>query len=91
METVLEIVFTFAHTRDAILAERALLARNIPVNVMPLPTTISAGCGLALRLASDDFSQSYAALGQAGIAPEGAYRREASPGNITYTPLPFPV
>ena len=90
METVLEIVLTFAQTRDAILAERELLARKLPVYVMPLPTAIDAGCGLALRLAADDFLPALAALRLAGVVPAGAYRREIAPGRIGYTHLPFP-
>ncbi|AET69666.1 Protein of unknown function (DUF3343) [Desulfosporosinus orientis DSM 765] len=44
-------ILTFANTHAAIFAEKALLQAGYQVGVMPLPSGIKAGCGIALRVA----------------------------------------
>ncbi|AFQ45117.1 DUF3343 domain-containing protein [Desulfosporosinus meridiei] len=44
-------ILTFTSTHGAILAEKTLLQAGHSVGVMPLPSGIKAGCGIALRVA----------------------------------------
>lgn len=44
-------ILTFASTHGSILAEKTLLQAGYSVGVMPLPSGIKAGCGIALRVA----------------------------------------
>ncbi|MFW5774773.1 MAG: DUF3343 domain-containing protein [Chitinivibrionales bacterium] len=46
--------FLFKSTRDAIKAERILLAKNKRVKVIPVPRTISSECGMALVVQQED-------------------------------------
>lgn len=39
----------FASAHEALLAKEALAAAGLPFYVMPLPGSIRAGCGIALR------------------------------------------
>lgn len=43
-------IITFPNTHMAILAEKSLLQGGFSVGVMPVPSSISAGCGIALRV-----------------------------------------
>ena len=43
-------VITFPNTHMAILAEKYLLEGGFSVGVMPVPSSIKAGCGIALRV-----------------------------------------
>ncbi|MDR3542119.1 MAG: DUF3343 domain-containing protein [Desulfosporosinus sp.] len=44
-------ILTFTNTHAAIFAEKTLLQAEYSVGVMPLPSGIKAGCGIALRVA----------------------------------------
>ncbi|MDR2403407.1 MAG: DUF3343 domain-containing protein [Spirochaetaceae bacterium] len=58
-----EYIFSFANTRDAIDAEKKLIAAVIPAGVMPLPVDIGgAGCGICLRVSPRDFDRARMAL-----------------------------
>ena len=50
----MEYIITFKNTHFAIKAEQKLLAKNLKVGVLPLPTQISAGCGICLKIYQDD-------------------------------------
>jgi hypothetical protein len=43
----------FHSTHDAINAERALMSAKIACDVIPVPRTISADCGIAIECAPD--------------------------------------
>lgn len=43
-------IITFPNTHMAILAEKSLLQGGFSVGVMPVPSSIRAGCGIALRV-----------------------------------------
>ena len=45
-EKTLKFVVTFHTTADAIAMERCCLERGIPGRIIPLPTVISADCGM---------------------------------------------
>ncbi|MDR3146637.1 MAG: DUF3343 domain-containing protein [Treponema sp.] len=65
-DSAAEYIFSFANTRDAIDAEKKLLAAAVPAGVMPLPADIGgAGCGICLRVSPGDLERARAALGGA--------------------------
>ena len=43
----LKLVVTFHTTADAMAMEKACKEQNVPGRIIPVPRTISAGCGLA--------------------------------------------
>ena len=47
-------IFTFATTHQAMVAEDVLREAGFRLEVVPPPRELSAGCGLALRMALDD-------------------------------------
>lgn len=73
----MEIVLTFKATNVAIKAEAVLLQNNVDVRVMPVPSSIRAGCGLCLRLSSSDEKKAHAMLAQNDVPVEGVYRKES--------------
>lgn len=74
-------ILTFANTHAAIFAEKALLQAGYPVGVMPLPSSIKAGCGIALRVA--DYSMSNALLKDNNIVVSAVYQLpEDSQGSV---------
>ena len=44
----LKMVVAFHTTAEAMAMEKVCLEKNVPGRLIPLPTSISAGCGLAL-------------------------------------------
>lgn len=50
-------VFTFNSTSAAIFAEQVLLQAAVKVKVMPLPSKIAAGCGIALRVSQNELTK----------------------------------
>jgi hypothetical protein len=48
-------LLTFYTTSDAMAMEKLCVKEKIPGRLIPLPTEISAGCGLAWRILPDDF------------------------------------
>ena len=74
-------ILTFANTHAAIFAEKALLQAGYPVGVMPLPSSIKAGCGIALRVA--DYSMSITLLKENNIVVSAVYHlQEKSHGSV---------
>lgn len=50
-------IISFDSTQSAILAENLLLTKALKVNVMPLPSAIKAGCGIALIVNKEDIDR----------------------------------
>ncbi|MCB8818519.1 DUF3343 domain-containing protein [Desulfosporosinus shakirovi] len=69
-------ILTFANTHKAIFAEKALLQAGYSVGVMPLPSGIKAGCGIALRVA--DYIASNALLKENNIVVSAVYQALAN-------------
>ncbi len=78
----MEYVVTFPSTNQAILGENLLLNQEFTVQVMPLPATIKAGCGLCLRLQPDQFQDAHQVLLDGGVMIEGIYRRDRAKGIV---------
>lgn len=73
MSTQPQIVFTFHSTHAAIAAEDALRDAGFALEIIPPPTPLSAGCGLAIRLAAADEQAAVATLAKGGLAWLGPY------------------
>jgi hypothetical protein len=82
-----EVVLTFHNTHEAISGERLLLMGGVKVRVMPLPSSLGAGCGLCLRVAPDELDGSRRLLKEAAINPHGLYLKGVEDGKTVYTPL----
>lgn len=80
----MEIVLTFHSTHHAIQAEQLLIAEGISVSVMPLPSSIRAGCGLCLRIRPDDLKQAEERLRNAALPTDGRYTRTVHNGSSSY-------
>lgn len=65
-------ILTFPSTHMAIYAEKALLQAGFSVGVMPLPSSIKAGCGIALRV--EDFILSRELLSKNNIVVSDVYQ-----------------
>ena len=83
----MEVVFTFHSTHDAINGERMLLNGGVKVKVMALPSSLGAGCGLCLRVASSEFDCSQRLLRESDICPQAVYAKEVENGKAVYTVL----
>lgn len=69
----LSLVVAFDTTTAAMTAEEYLLKHDLPGRIIPLPSEISAGCGLSWKAAPKDKDAILAALDEAGIPYGGTY------------------
>lgn len=67
-------LLTFAGTHDAIAAETSLRQAQIAVSIMPIPSAITVGCGLALRVAWNERQAALDAIAAASITVEAMFR-----------------
>lgn len=66
----LKLVVTFHTTADAMAMEKACKEQNVPGRIIPVPRTISAGCGLAWCAALEAREEIAAMMKKAGIEEE---------------------
>ncbi|NLI94127.1 MAG: DUF3343 domain-containing protein [Peptococcaceae bacterium] len=78
-------ILTFPNTHAAIIAEKKLLQSGYPVGVMPMPTTIQSGCGIALRV--EDYYSSHELLKKNNILVEAVYEVSANNQGTVYRKL----
>lgn len=76
-------ILTFAGTHAAIFAEKALLQAGHAVGVMPLPSGIKAGCGIALRV--EDHIASKALLKEHNIEVAAVYQTLVNAEGTVYS------
>lgn len=69
-------VFTFDSTHDALDAERRLLEAGLDVTPIPAPPSLSANCGIALRVQLERTSEAESVLADAGIRVSAQNRME---------------
>lgn len=50
-------IFTFNKTRDAIKAEKLCKDMALNYRIIPVPRSISANCGMAVEVSSDDMDR----------------------------------
>ena len=70
------IVITFATTTQAMQMEQYCKERQLPGRIIPVPSQISAGCGLAWKIHLDEQEQMINQWQQANIGWDGVYRVE---------------
>lgn len=65
-------IVSFSSTTEAMMASSKLSAAHIPFYTIALPSAIKAGCGMALRLQTDDelIDELLSPLNQASISYE---------------------
>lgn len=66
----LKLVITFHTTADAMAMEKACKEQNVPGRLIPVPRTISAGCGLAWCAGLDERDAIQGLMGMVGIEEE---------------------
>jgi hypothetical protein len=82
-----EYIITFNNASQAIKAEKSLLAQQIKVGVLPLPSQISAGCGICLRIGKDEIRQALAILTDVQVNEIGLFSRAMENGRYAYSEL----
>lgn len=70
------LVLGFASTHDALDAEALLGDMGVEVTPIPAPPSVSATCGIALRLSPEDDERARIYLERAGIAVASAVEIE---------------
>ena len=61
------LIFSFSTTTDAMSAEKYCILNNLPGRIIPLPSEISADCGLAWKTEPDNEQLLVEAFHSAGI------------------------
>lgn len=56
------VILTFRTTTDAMAMEAQCAEQNIPGRLIPIPREITAGCGLAWRIAPEQYEQNRDAI-----------------------------
>ena len=56
------VILTFHTTTDAMAMEAQCAEQSIPGRLIPIPREITAGCGLAWRIASEQYAQNKDAI-----------------------------
>lgn len=75
MKTEQRIIFTFPTTTDAVFLEHVCRTENLPGRMIPVPTSISAGCGLSWSAPPEAKEGIVKAAEKNGIRIEGIYDR----------------
>ena len=55
-------ILTFHTTTEAMAMEKSAIKHQIPGRLIPIPTEITAGCGLAWRIAPEQYEQNRDAI-----------------------------
>jgi hypothetical protein len=63
----MQCLIVFENTHAAIKAEKLLLAADMKVFVVPLPSSVRAGCGISLRVCQDHSDAAQTLLEAEGI------------------------
>ncbi|MCL2619324.1 MAG: DUF3343 domain-containing protein [Defluviitaleaceae bacterium] len=83
----MEYIITFTSTSFAMKAEKTLIAQKLQVGVLPLPSQISAGCGLCLRIKPKEIQPAMTLLLDAQLGEVGLYSRLMENGRYVYQPV----
>jgi len=81
----MEYIITFKNTNFAIKAEKCLLEQGLHVGVLPLPSQISAGCGICLRMPQGEIKSAIKVLTDKNISEIGLYSRMPENGRHLYS------
>lgn len=66
----LQLLITFSSTVQAMSMETQAHAAGLPGRLIPVPTSITAGCGLAYKAPLDSRTELLALIQRAGLEPE---------------------
>lgn len=66
-------VITFQSTAQAMAMEKYCMAQQIPGRLIPVPTEITAGCGLAWRIRSEEYPAFQERMEKMETGYEGVY------------------
>lgn len=69
-EKTVQLLITFSSTVQAMSMETQAQAAGLPGRLIPVPTAITAGCGLAYKAPLDSRAELLALMAQAGLEPE---------------------
>lgn len=69
----LKLVVAFHTTADAMAMERACKEKSVPGRLIPVPRSVSAGCGLAWCAALEERGQIVELMQNAGIEEEALH------------------
>ncbi len=81
----MEYIITFKSTNLAIKAEHCLTEQKFKITVIPLPTQISAGCGICLGVSQDEIKPALMALADRNINEIGLFIRAKENQRFIYT------
>ena len=82
-----DFIITFQNTNYAMKAEKLLLDGDIRVGVLPLPSQISAGCGICLRLYMPELKSALSILGGGNAGKISVYSRTPENNRYIYSEL----
>ena len=71
-----KVVITFATTSAAIRMEKCCKEEGLPGRLIPIPTVITAGCGLSWCLYPSEKEEVLAMMERVGLEAEGIYELE---------------
>ena len=83
----MEYIITFKNTNFAIKAEQSLLEQKMQVGVLPLPSQISAGCGICLRIVQDEIEPALKTLADKNISEIGLFSRVKENDRFSYNEI----
>ena len=69
----LRLILTFPTTMAAMAMEQICLKQGVPGRLIPVPTSITAGCGMAWSAPPDARAQVLDAAQEGGICVDGLY------------------
>jgi len=81
----MEYIITFKNTNFAIKAEQCLLEKKLRVGVLPLPSQISAGCGICLRVKPDEIKSALEILAGKSIVGINLFLRAEENNRFVYS------
>lgn len=71
-----KIILTFATTTEAIRMEKCCKQEDVPGRLIPVPTAITAGCGLSWCIYPHEKSEVLLMMERVGLNPEGIFELE---------------
>lgn len=80
----MDYIITFQNTNHAIKGENYLLAENIGVSVLPLPSEIKKGCGICLKVNQKDLNTVMFILNEKAIPGIVMYVKDTCDGETNY-------
>lgn len=70
-----QLVAIFHSIHRVMAAEKALKLARLPMQLIPVPRDLASDCGLAIRIAPQDWPQVLATLAREDLVPAELYRK----------------